>query len=402
MNPGRLRFYYERLMRSSISEIIHRSQEQIFLRRLGKKPDLYKKDLPECPLQQNKLSSLQFPLIYSDINNDVLSPLLQGEVCTLNQSDTVIDQFERKYRKHLFYRIRQEPAGPDIRAVWEVGRLQNLMVLLQYLACNGSKSEKSGEIEKYVRLRLFEWIQKNPFPYGPHYMSSMECGLRVLVFLRAILLLEELRPEEREILLFTLFQHGWLIKNRLSLYSSLGNHTIAECVGLVMVGAIFIEHRLCRDWLIKGIALLEQECRHQLLDDGGPVEQSFAYHRFVLDLYWLAIHFLTDNNLHDCSPMRRRVRKGEEFLRKIQSENERLPMIGDSDDGFALGPSLSPKREFGSSYSNHQGLLFLPDSGYSVFRCKNGLRLLFDHGPPWHGTFEQPWSCRCTFHFYFS
>ena len=30
----------------------------------------------------------------------------------------------------------------------------------------------------------------------------------------------------------------------------------------------------------------------QILDDGGPAEQSFSYHRFVLDLYWLAIGIL--------------------------------------------------------------------------------------------------------------
>ena len=45
----------------------------------------------------------------------------------------------------------------------------------------------------------------------------------------------------------------------------------------------------------RGIDLLQQELFHQILDDGGPAEQSLNYHRFVLDLYWLAVDFMEKN-----------------------------------------------------------------------------------------------------------
>jgi len=86
-----------------------------------------------------------------------------------------------------------------------------------------------------------------------------------------------------------------LVSRNLALYSSLGNHTVCECIGLVFGGAVFRETGEGKKWLSRGCTLLEKELSHQILDDGGPAEQSLNYHRFVLDLYWLACGFLEKN-----------------------------------------------------------------------------------------------------------
>ena len=79
--------------------------------------------------------------------------------------------------------------------------------------------------------------------------------------------------------------------------------------------------------------MLAQELPHQVLPDGGPVEQSFAYHRFVLDLYWLAADFLERNELHACAGWKPRLLLGEAFLEACEIAPGVLPAIGDSDDG---------------------------------------------------------------------
>ena len=378
MDLQRLKFYTYRLRRSSIAEMHHRFSEYLFLRRLKADPDLYTREL-DFELEKTANDNLVCPQISSSINSEAIAQLLSGKEFTLGKDALSLQNYTNKWKDSFFTEVNQEKSGPDIRAVWEPARLQHLMILLQHLSVDCDTATHRS-IQNDIQSRLFEWLAQNPFLHGPHYMSVMECGLRIPVFIKALQTLEHLSTDEREQLLLTIFQHGWLISKRLSLYSSLGNHTVSECVGLIMAGGLFKQSTLGQEWLNTGIALLEQECYHQILADGGPAEQSFSYHRFVLDLYWLTIHFLTDNNIHDCSAMQQRIAIGETFMQTIQRGNESLPMVGDSDDGFAIAPCLSPVRDIPSANKSQEPLESFADSGYSLLRNKNGFRVLFDHG----------------------
>lgn len=373
-----LYLYYIRLQRSSFPEVAHRIKEKIFLCRLHDKFRVNRGSLLSDFSQKYFFSSFHFPELFGTSARVKLSWLLNDNAFTLNQDVESIKNFEKKWRNHFFFKVKNRPSDPDIRAVWEPARLQHLL-LLQHLD-NGCITSDHGLIADYVLIKLLEWLDDNPFPYGPHYMSAMECGLRVPVLIRALLMLNNFKADDSEKVCLAIFQHGWLIRNRLSLYSSLGNHTVAECVGLIMAATLFKQHNLCREWLKTGIKLLEKECSHQILDDGGPAEQSFSYHRFVLDLYWLAIQFLTKNELHDCQAMKKRVLLGESFLHSIQQNDESMPQIGDSDDGFAIGPGLSPLKDIDFLPSGKEVVTFA-ESGYTIYRNRSGLRILFDHGP---------------------
>ena len=97
-------------------------------------------------------------------------------------------------------------------------------------------------------------------------------------------------------------------------------------------------------WLNRGIKLLQQELYHQILDDGGPAEQSLGYRRFILDLYWLVVDFLEKNRLHDCTDWKPRLVLGENFLKAFQDGRGHLPAIGDSDDGYAVAQGFNLRR----------------------------------------------------------
>ncbi|WP_244083930.1 alginate lyase family protein [Desulforhabdus sp. TSK] len=269
--------------------------------------------------------------------------------------------------------------APDIRSLWEPARLQHITALLA-ARHQPEFSEHVSPIQNAAKTKLFDWLRENPFPFGIHYSCAMECGLRIPVLLRALLELPNLDASERSALLQALFEHGWLIRNRLSLFSSLGNHTVAESLGLIMAGQVFSESHVERDWLETGIGLLEQECEHQVLTDGGPAEQSFNYHRMVLDLYWLAVQFLEINGIHDCSGMKPRLLAGESFL---QALGDPLPPIGDSDDGYAVAPRLYPSKPAPSADlpTAHKGCTVFPDTGMTVVHLPPNIRLTFDQGP---------------------
>jgi hypothetical protein len=209
--------------------------------------------------------------------------------------------------------------------------------------------------------------------------------MRIPVFFYALKVLDSLSEEERDLLLQAIYCNGWLVSKRVSLYSSLGNHTIAESVGLVFAGAVYETLPEGRRWLNKGLRLLDQELTHQILADGGPAEQSLSYHRFVLDLYWLVVDFLNKNGLYNTRKWKQRLHLGESFLSTFQDQNGGFPSIGDSDDGYAIAPGIAPRRGEGQSCS--AGSATFRDAGYTVIR-RESLVFTFDHGPlgmaPYH------------------
>lgn len=265
----------------------------------------------------------------------------------------------------------------DIRLTWEPARLQQALWLLINAHQHSDLSvwNKAKQASKSLILR---WLNANPFARGVHYNSVMECALRIPVFVLALKHIDSFRSADYDLILKTIFRHAWLISKRMSLYSSLGNHTITEAVGLLFAGAVFRSTREGLKWIDTGLNLLSKELSHQIYKDGGPAEQSLNYHRFVLDLYWLALDFVKKNNFGDVLHWESRLSTAESFLGAFQDSQGCFPAIGDSDDGFAIAPGISPARNTGGE-SNQPHMTF-PESGYSVIR-NDQLVFTLDHGP---------------------
>jgi len=356
---------------------------------LSKTPRLFRRSFTAPPLPAHFLEKIELPAIRGRIDPQILDDILSGRVFTLGGDRDEITDFEKRWRRHFFAEVPINSASPDIRAVWEPARLQHLTLILETVR-RGSAAGSPDRLKSFIRSAVLEWIGRNQFLRGPHYISVMECALRIPVFLMALKILDNLAPGDRRLLAQTMFEHAWLTRRRLSLYSSRGNHTLTEAVGLILAGAVFQESAQGRDWLRTGITLLEQESPRQILDDGGPAEQSLNYHRFVLDLYWLAVDFLEKNRLHDGCDFKARLIKGERFLEAFKDESDWFPSIGDSDDGRVVAPGLHPVR--GESFEKPDGQLSgaakkaihirtFSQAGYTVMKTPNGLRLTFDHGP---------------------
>ena len=320
----------------------------------------------------------RLPEIHSTLSEADIKALLGGLVATLETDPAAIRAFEAGQRNRFFSRI-PPPRGPlDIRAVWEPARLQHFIAILAHLRHQPADPERKT-IQVFVRDGLARWVRDNRFLHGPHYMSPMECGLRIPVFMLALGTVDDWPAKARHRIVRTVYEHAWWLHRNLSLHSSLGNHTVCECVGLVFAGALFRGTREGRRWLDWGYTLLGEELPHQILEDGGPAEQSVGYLRFVVDLYWLAAGFLESNRLKPTDEWKPRLTAAEGFLSAFSHSGTLWPDIGDNDNGHAVAPGLSPQRP--PDPPPFAGIAHFPTSGYTLVRTEDDTAIVFDHGP---------------------
>lgn len=375
--PGRnLRSYLVRLRNASLPEVAFRVRQALLVRRLRGQFQSAHFVLSVPNVDRSVLAGLTLPDLFASADHVHAKSILEGKTFTLNGDTQNIARFEEMCRGRFFSDIPL-PDALDIRQVWEPARLQHITILLLALA-QATDGDDSDRIKDFAKDALLKWVEKNPFLAGPHYLSAMECGLRIPVFFYGLKLLSDLSDDEANRILRAIYEHAWWVSRRLSLYTSLGNHTVCECVGLIFAGAVFRDVPEGKKWLGKGAALLRQELSHQILDDGGPAEQSLAYHRFVIALYWLAVNFLEKNGFAICADWRPRLELGEQFLAAFRVESGTMPAIGDSDGGCAIGPGLPPAR--GVAENLPAGVHNFPASGYTVVRFGKDAVLTFDHG----------------------
>ncbi|WP_347258611.1 alginate lyase family protein [Methylocaldum sp.] len=283
---------------------------------------------------------------------------------------------------------RQGNPYGDARVVWEPSRLQQLVNLALLANADEDRAREAVELMEAV---LDSWVKANPPLTGIHYVSAMECALRVIAACHALDLTRDrlTAPEQTwGNLLRLVSSHAPLIAKRLSLHSSAGNHTVAEAAGLVYAGTLFPELPDAFRWRTRGLRILQHEAERQVLPDGGGIEQAFWYQLFIVDLLGLVEALLEHRRHRVPRALADAVRRGRRFLRALADGPDDLPRIGDCDDGYALSRHL---RISWSGPAPAENPAIFPNTGYTVVRGRGErpVRLIFDHGPlgmpPAHG-----------------
>lgn len=373
-------------------EGIHRAMEQIDLYRLAAGQGSRDISAVEYQARQYLFCNGDRPLLPAllfdlDANNASAPSVLNGEWSALgfdwgwrsaddwHMAPDTGKAWPLKFFGSIPYRAGN-PVG-DIRVAWEPSRLQQL-ISLALLAEDETHREKA--VSRFEEI-LLSWLQANPPYKGINYISAMECGLRLVVVCYAsdIIRPHLHHPEKVWAAVLSLVDsHASLIIRRLSLHSSAGNHTIAECAGLIFAGELFPEFPNAEQWSREGIKLLEYEASRQFFPDGGGIEQAFGYHLFITDLCNLVAGLLKSKGKQSRS-LEKIVDAGIHFLSTLFSTEWTLPNIGDNDGGYALSPHLRishRRKEAGTVTSTFS------DSGYSLIGdSEPDQRLIvFDHG----------------------
>ncbi|HZC68534.1 MAG TPA: alginate lyase family protein, partial [Nitrospirales bacterium] len=394
-----LAWYAKRLRVMRPGEVLHRVGEQYVLKTLQIKHRFRRisastsivdhRRFSFCDGFASKLPELPWSF---ETNGIVSDALLSGKVNALGcdwvwrPEDAVWHQAPDTHMvwpQFFFGRVPYHPGNPygDIRIAWEPSRLQHLIALA--LLARGAQPAIRERAVALLSAQLLSWVDANPFLTGIHYVSAMECGLRILAVCHAMDLARETRlvPDSAWNALTRLVRaHAEFIGKRVSTHSSAGNHTIAEAAALVYVGVLFPEMAGADRWKTLGLSLLEQEADRQILPDGGGAEQAWWYQWFIVDLYGLVVTLLRHRQHSVPGVIYDAYHRGRGFLSAFADTPRGLPQIGDGDQGYALSPFLRLSQP---NNAWTQGVNVFDDAGYSVIRAGDGerARLIFDHGP---------------------
>lgn len=297
--------------------------------------------------------------------------------------------------------FRHDGNRGDVKYVWEINRLQQLMPLAAHAALTGD-AVALVEAETIIA----SWYAANPPFRGVGWASGIEVALRAISLVFAASLLgEQLSAGARERIGRILSASAFWLRRFPSLHSSANNHRIAELSGLYLIGlSRGAEPADARAGLIA-------ETLKQILPDGAGAEQTPTYAAFTAEMALLCA--LTARHAGRPFPPEFDERLGTfaEFVSWLGEAP--TPALGDDDEGRVL-TSLEHEDDYARSVASSiasylgapgpqvrdfRGLIFgtppgpsprpeglrtFPHGGLSVWHGRLGhrtARLTFDHGP---------------------
>jgi len=216
---------------------------------------------------------------------------------------------------------------------WEIGRFTYIMPLgLAYLV-TGDRIYA----DKIISL-LSSWMDDNPYPYGIHWASGIELGIRLSNLIWALSLLHgyEFSKETKGRINQFVSLHAHHLFRYPSKYSSSNNHALAEGFGLFMAGAFFSHLEGAEEWYSFGQNLLEKEAQRQILPDGGSFEYTTTYLSLIIDFFVVFIIICEKFNWPYAQEVKARVEKACDFINALMDAGGHLPNIGDQDSAILV------------------------------------------------------------------
>ena len=257
----------------------------------------------------------------------------------------------------------------DIKLVWEGSRFTHIYTLM--IVCHHDATYLPKVIQHIV-----DWIESNPFPYGPHYKCGQEISFRLMAWsLFLTTFSESIQKEDRNIIIKNIYASLQRIKGNISYATQAvkNNHSISEACGLIIPNLV-LNFPESKAWVEKGGHILEKEIAYQEYGDGSYIQSSFNYQRLVLDTLSLLIHYSNHTNMSVPTAARAAHHRLGQFLYSFVQENGHLPNYG-SNDGANLFPFTSSEYRnykesinFAFSLHNHPALFEGHDELITFFR----------------------------------
>jgi hypothetical protein len=231
---------------------------------------------------------------------------------------------------------RDEATIGNIKYIWEPSRHQHLTVLAAAYAVSGDDryAERAAQ-------HLNSWWSKNPFLSGPHWISGIELGLRLIswVWVRRLLAAwpgASATFEGNPRFLDQLYYHQRWLASLPSRGSSANNHLIAEAAGQFTASCAFPFFAESSRWRSQSASVLESEIVRQTFASGLNRELATDYHGFVLELFLCAAIEGKLSKHPLAAPVWERIRAMTDALAAIVDANGQPPRQGDGDNGVGL------------------------------------------------------------------
>ncbi len=248
------------------------------------------------------------------------------------------------FGKSLDYR-NEELVG-DIKYLWEPGRHLQLVPLAQAYATTGDSIYLEG-----IKSHLNSWFDQCPYPLGPHWISSLELGIRLINWSIVWQLLGGAESEIfageqgqkfRDRWLNSIYQHVHFICNYYSGFSSANNHLIGEASGVFVASRTWPYWQEFVGWGNEAKVILEREARSQNFSDGVNKEQAISYQQFVLDFLLMPLLCERAKSEEFSEGYLKTIESMLEYLASVIDVGGNVPMFGDADDGYVVSLSTEP------------------------------------------------------------
>jgi len=231
---------------------------------------------------------------------------------------------------------RDEAAVGNIKYIWEPSRHHHLTVLAAayYLTSDDRYAERVAE-------HLTSWWRENPFLRGPHWISGIELGLRLISWAWVRHLLQAWPGvaalfENNDRFVTQLYAHQYWLSRFPSRGSSANNHIIAEAAGQFVAACAFPIFRDSARWRARAGETLAREAVAQTFACGSNRELATDYHGFVLELL-LAAAVQGEASGHPVSDaVWTTMCRMSDVIAAMLDDRADPPRQGDGDDGIGL------------------------------------------------------------------
>jgi hypothetical protein len=222
--------------------------------------------------------------------------------------------------------------GADARIVWELNRMHHLVTLGQAYAY--TRDERFTE---EFLIQIASWYRLNPPKFGINWTVAMEAAIRSVNIIAALGLFRDsvlLDDTSFGLIVKLLISHARFIADNLESSPTMAsNHYLSDLIGLFVIAASLPELTESPRWIETAASELIREMDRQILPDGVDYEGSTAYHRFVLELYFLFFHLCGRCGIKLPTPHFEKLEAMFDFVRHYLKPDRTAPLIGDSDDG---------------------------------------------------------------------
>jgi hypothetical protein len=189
------------------------------------------------------------------------------------------------------------PIGADLKAPWELSRMQFLPQLASFAT---SSIENREKILLEFKNIVLDFIAVNVPGFGVNWECTMDVAIRATNILVAYDLLRQidqwniLSNDFKSILKKSIFEHGLFIVNNLE-YSPIitSNHYLSNICGLLFISSYLDEDKYTNAWLAFSIQEILNEIPKQFYPDGSNFEASTSYHRLSSEMFLYSYALMT-------------------------------------------------------------------------------------------------------------
>ncbi|MBI5325919.1 MAG: alginate lyase family protein [Ignavibacteriae bacterium] len=361
-----------------------------------------------------------FNLLGSDWKN--VNKIVKNKIKNLSnelEQNRIIDLIDKDYRQidwqidfksgyrwdvSTFYKDIKfgTKAGADIKIPWELGRMQQIQLLIIYYELINKDGIDKSVISSELKNQILDFIASNAPGFGVQWASTMDVAIRAVNLVLASSFLKkaniEFDNDFESYLISSIYEHGKHIIDNLEWSAGMrGNHYLANITGIILIASHLPITQEINSWLEFGINELMNEILYQFNEDGSNFEASTNYHLFSAEMVFSSIFVLlnlpkekltalncgvktyynyalkknkvfnglwlfdAENKINFKSRIIDRLKKIYEFSSAIINEEGVIPQIGDNDSGQLLIPNydltFESHKPFGANHLSQLDLM---------------------------------------------